>query len=171
VADWRSAEVRTRTRDRRDDGGSERNAIRTSFRVGRTRIPACRNTRASLRAGFTLIEVLVALAIVSIALLAALRAAGQGISNVDALRARLLAGWVAENVLAEQRARGDWPPLGLARGTQRQGGIQFAWREEVVATPNARFRRVELRVYAALGEEHELSHLTGFVVDPPVISQ
>ena len=45
--------------------------------------------------GFTLIEVLVALAIVAIALLAALRVAGQGANNAVDLRARLCAGWVA----------------------------------------------------------------------------
>lgn len=123
--------------------------------------------RSDRPAGFTLIEVLVALAIVSIALLAALRAAGQGTSNVDALRAQLLAGWVAENVLAEQRARGEWPSLGIQRGTQREGGIEFAWREEVIATPNARFRRVDIRVFAAPEQAHQLTHLTGFVVNPP----
>ena len=117
--------------------------------------------------GFTLIEVLVALAIVSIALLAALRAAGQGTSNVEELRARLLAGWVAENILAEQRARGDWPSPGIQRGTQREGGIEFAWREEVIATPNPRFRRVDVRVFATPGEERSLAHHTGFAVSPP----
>ena len=69
--------------------------------------------RRSERA-FTLIEVMVALAIVSVALLAALRAAGQGTSNLGDLRTRLLAGWVAENVMAEHRARGDWPEIGRA---------------------------------------------------------
>ncbi|MNC92357.1 putative type II secretion system protein I precursor [compost metagenome] len=64
-------------------------------------------SRCGRQAGFTLIEVLVALAIVSIALLAALRAAGQGTTHAGDLRARLLAGWVAENRLAEHRARGD----------------------------------------------------------------
>lgn len=129
---------------------------------GQPRRPACR--------GFTLIEVLVALAIVSIALLAALRAAGQGTSNVEALRAHLLAGWVAENVLAEQRAKGEWPAPGIQRGTQRQGDIEFNWREEVLATPNARFRRVDIRVFADPGEARQLSHLTGFVVNPPVVN-
>ena len=98
-------------------------------------------------AGFTLVEVLVALAIVSIALIAALRAAGQGTSAAGELRSRLLAGWVAENRLAEHRARGDWLPLGIARGARRQGGIEFAWREEVIATPNPAFRRVDVFVY------------------------
>ena len=123
--------------------------------------------RCGNRAGFTLIEVLVALAIISIALLAALRAAGQGTNSFGELRARLLAGWVAENLLAEQRARGAWLPLGIQRGTVRQGGIEFAWREEVIATPNAAFRRVDVFVFAAPEEPRSLARLTGFLVHPP----
>lgn len=123
--------------------------------------------RANRRAGFTLIEVLVALAIISIALLAALRAAGQGTNNVGELRSRLLAGWVAENLLAEHRARRDWLPLGIQRGAGRQGGLDFAWREEVIATPNPSFRRVDVRVFASAEEAHALAHLAGFVVYSP----
>ncbi len=125
--------------------------------------------RCSKRAGFTLIEVLVALAIVSIALLAALRAAGQATAGVGELRARLLAGWVAENLLAEHRARGDWLPLGLQRGREREGGIEFAWRKEVIATPNPAFRRIDVFVFAEPGESRSLAHYTGFLVNPPVI--
>ena len=120
------------------------------------------------RAGFTLIEVLIALAIVSIALLAALRAAGQGTGSADELRSRLLAGWVAENVLAEHRARGDWLALGIQRGTTRQGSLDFTWREEITALPNPAFRRVDVLVYAAPDESHSLARLTGFIVQPPV---
>ena len=123
--------------------------------------------RCGRRAGFTLVEVLVALAIVSIALLASLRVAGGGTNSVGELRARLLAGWVAENILAEQRARGDWLPLGIQRGTGRQGGLEFAWREEVIATPNPAFRRVDVFVFAAPEESRSLARLTGFLVQPP----
>ena len=121
----------------------------------------------SRRKGFTLVEVLVALAIVSIALMSALRAAGEGTNNVGELRARLLAGWVAENLLAEHRARADWLPLGVQRGSAREGGLDFAWREEVIATPNAAFRRVDVRVFAGAEEAHSLAHLAGFIVNPP----
>ncbi|HEY5290925.1 MAG TPA: type II secretion system minor pseudopilin GspI [Burkholderiales bacterium] len=123
--------------------------------------------RCGKRAGFTLIEVLVALAIVSIALMSALRAAGQGTNNVGELRSRLLAGWVAENLLAEHRARRDWLPLGIQRGTGREGGLDFAWREEVIATPNAAFRRVDVRVFATAEESHSLAHLAGFIIYSP----
>ena len=87
----------------------------------------CRNSQA----GFTLVEVLIALAIVAIALMAALRVAGQGALNAGDLRSRMLAGWVAENRLAEHRARGDWLSLGIQNGTQRQGGVEFAWRDHL----------------------------------------
>jgi general secretion pathway protein I len=123
--------------------------------------------RSGKRAGFTLIEVLVALAIVSIALMSALRAAGQGTNTVGELRSRLLAGWVAENMLAEHRARRDWLPLGIQRGTGSEGGIDFTWREEVIATPNPAFRRVDIRVFASAEESHSLAHLAGFVVNTP----
>lgn len=121
--------------------------------------------------GFTLIEVLVALAIISIALLASLRVAGAGTNSVGELRARLLAGWVAENILAEQRARAVWLPLGSQRGVVRQGGIEFGWREDVVATPNTQFRRVDVRVFPAGEETRIIAHLVGFSVLPPVAAK
>jgi general secretion pathway protein I len=117
--------------------------------------------------GFTLVEVLGALAIVSIALLAALRAAGQGTNAVGELRMRLFAGWVAQNRLAEHRGRGEFLPVGIARGTQSQGGVDLAWREEVIATPNSAFRRLDIFVSAPADESRALAHLTGFVVRPP----
>ena len=129
-----------------------------------------RRVEVRCRRGFTLVEVLVALAIISVALLAALRAAGQATNAVDELRLRLFAGWVAENRLAEHRARGDWLALGIGRGSQSQGGVDFAWREEVIATPNPAFRRVDVLVSAPAtpsGEARALARRTGFVVRPP----
>ncbi len=116
------------------------------------------------RTGFTLVEVLVALAIISIALMAALRAAGQGTNSADELRSRLLASWVAQDRLALHRARQYWLPLGIKRGTETEGGIAFFWREEVIATPNPAFRRVDVLVFPSIAETYSLAHLTGFVV-------
>lgn len=123
--------------------------------------------RRSSVAGFTLVEVLVALAIIAVALLAALRVAGQSANNVGELRSRLFAGWIAENRLAEHRARGDWLQPGIQTGTQLQGGIEFSWREEVIPTPNPAFRRVDVFVFAAAEKSRSLAHLVGFVVNPP----
>ena len=118
--------------------------------------------------GFTLVEVLVALAIIAFALMAALRAAGQGTINVGELRSRLLAGWVAENLLTEQRARGTWPPPGTYRGTAKQGNMDFTWQADITETANPSFRRVNISVFAPLGESHRLAHLTGYLAQPAI---
>ena len=123
--------------------------------------------RSSNPRGFTLIEVLVALAIVSIALLAAMRTAGMGTNNADALRSRLLASWVAADLIAERQARGDWPPLGIRRGSARQAGRNFAWREEVITTPNAAFRRIDVFVFEGAESSASLARLTSFAPLPP----
>lgn len=122
--------------------------------------------RAEVR-GFTLVEVLVALAIVSIALMASLRVAAGGTQSAAELRTRLFAGWVAENVLAEQRARAAWLSPGLHQGSQRQGGIDFVWRAEVASTPNNAFRRVDVSVTATTSDAHVLARVVGFLVRPP----
>ena len=131
-------------------------------------MPSRRRVEPERRSGgFTLVEVLVAVAIVAIALLAALRAAGMATTSVEDLRGRLLAGWVANNRLAEHRARSAWLPLGIRQGQEDQGGIGFAWREEVVSTPNPAFRRVDIFVMTRTSPDHSLAHVTGFVVNPP----
>jgi general secretion pathway protein I len=121
--------------------------------------------------GFTLVEVLVALAIVSIALLSALRAAGQGTANATELRMRLLAGWVAENRLAEHRARSDWLSPGIQRGAVSEAGIEFAWREEVSELPSPAFRRIDVFVYQAPESTRALAHLTGFLLYSPRVAR
>ena len=118
---------------------------------------------------FTLIEVMVALAIVSVALLAALRAAGQGTSNLGDLRTRLLAGWVAENVMAEHRARGDWPAPGTQRGTQYQSGVEFRWREDVTVLPSPAFRRIDVLVFAGAEEAHVLARMSGVLAQSQAV--
>jgi general secretion pathway protein I len=116
--------------------------------------------------GFTLVEVLVAMTIVAASLLAALRVATQGTNHVGELQARLFAGWVAADRLAEHHARGDWLPIGVLAGTQRQGNLELGWREEVSTTPNAAFRRVDIFVFTPAQQTHFLAHAVGFVVNP-----
>jgi general secretion pathway protein I len=126
-----------------------------------------RPTRGRRRAGFTLLELMVALAILAIALPAVMRAVGAATRQLDEVRLRTLAGWVADNRLAEHRARRDWLPLGRQEGRSEQGGQSFGWAEEVLATPNAQFRRVEVSVWLlAAGSDAPgpvLGRLNGFV--------
>jgi general secretion pathway protein I len=110
--------------------------------------------------GFTLIEVLVALAIVALALLAAIRAAGSMAQTSAELKLRLLAQLSADNRIAELRAAGAFPPIGSRTSACPQGAARLECVEEVKSTPNPLFRRVEVRVFAAGGRE-VLAELVG----------
>lgn len=121
--------------------------------------------------GFTLIEILVALAILAIALAAAARASSMSVSSSDRLRQHLLASWVAQNRLAEHAARRDWPDIGIRTGEVEQGNEPLRWEERVSATPNTRFRRIEIAVYPSAEPDHEAARLAGYLSAPQGASQ
>lgn len=98
-------------------------------------------------AGFTLLEVLVALVIVGTALGASLRAVGSLTQNSSGLRASMMATWSAENRLTEIRLRREYPAIGKRNFACPQGELRLNCDEEVFATPNPFFRRVEVTVY------------------------
>jgi general secretion pathway protein I len=114
------------------------------------------------RRGFTLIEVLVALTITAIALMAALRATAVLRNSSADLRARTFAQWSAENRLGEIRVSGLFPALGVRRFDCSQGYVVLECVEDVKATQSPFFRQVELRVLDTQG--HRLAHLVGFAV-------
>jgi general secretion pathway protein I len=113
--------------------------------------------------GFTLIEVLVALAILAVALAAASRASAMMADSSAELRERLLASWVAQNRLAELQTRRAWPDAGIREGEVEQAGVKMVWREAVSATQNRAFRRIEISVAAAGRDARALARLTGYL--------
>jgi general secretion pathway protein I len=93
---------------------------------------------------------LVALAVVAVALTAGMRALAQSADGAGTLKARTLALWVAQNRLATVELARELPPTGIRRGEATQAGLAFVWRENVGATPNPAFRRVDVEVAEAV---------------------
>jgi len=96
--------------------------------------------------GFTMIEVLVALTIIAVALAASIRAVGSLATGEADLHRRLLAGWSADNALAQLHLARAWPEIGTQSFDCSQGNLQLICTENVSATPNPVFRRVEVSV-------------------------
>jgi general secretion pathway protein I len=99
--------------------------------------------------GFTLVEVLVALTIVAIALMASIRAVGSLTQSASDLRSRTLAQWSAENRLSQIRVQKEYPPVGRRTFDCSQGDLPLRCQEDVFATPNVSFRRLEIQVFGA----------------------
>lgn len=116
--------------------------------------------------GFTLVEVLVALAIFAVALTAALRACSVATDTALDFRERLLAGWVAENRLAEYRL-GRIPEVGEHAGTTSQGGVAFAWRERISASEASLNRRIDVEVFLANVPGRRLAQAIGYAMRTP----
>lgn len=121
--------------------------------------------RSSVR-GFTLLEMLVALAIVAIGLTAALRASGVGVEGVGEYRSRMLALWLAQNIVAERIARGEWPSPGTTTSDEEFASRRFVVRQEVITTPNPRFRRLEVTVADREEPGRTLQHSVAFLTPP-----
>ena len=101
----------------------------------------CRRTR-----GFTLVEVLIALAIVSVTLIAGLQASAAMTRNAQRQAERVLAQVCAENTLAQIRLSRQLPDAGERSNPCIQGGRTLNVTTDVQPTPNPNFRRVQARV-------------------------
>jgi general secretion pathway protein I len=93
--------------------------------------------------GFTLIEVMVALAIVAISLAAGSRAASSVMDTSQRLSDVVLAQWCADNQLVQLRVAGTLPAVGKTPFTCMQMGRNFKGTLKVQPTPNPSFRRVD----------------------------
>ena len=99
--------------------------------------------------GFTLLEVLIALAIVAMSVGALLGTVTSSASNVIYLKDKTLAEWVALNRLTELRIDKSMPDTGKRSRNTVMGGMRWEWQEEVVEMPMVDgMLRIEIRAHA-----------------------
>jgi general secretion pathway protein I len=87
--------------------------------------------RSHRAAGFTLVEVLVALVIVAVGMSALLAALSSAADNTNYLRDKTFAQWVALNRVAEVRLQGRMPSKGKESGEVEFAGNRWQWEQEV----------------------------------------
>ncbi|MCB1555103.1 MAG: type II secretion system minor pseudopilin GspI [Xanthomonadales bacterium] len=114
--------------------------------------------------GFTLLEVLVALLLLALAMVALVRAAGLEARALSQLQDATVAQWVASNVLAETRLTGRPPAQGRAEGQVDMAGRSWRWQLDAKATDEPGLVRLDVRVYdRAVSDGSTASSLTGFM--------
>jgi len=114
--------------------------------------------RRSAASGFTLIEMMVALAVFSLAALALIRLEGATIKSTGTLDATLLAQIVARNVAVESLTDAQPPVIGESRGVEQNGGRLWSWHR--VASPLGDGKAMQIEVSVTDPAGTTFGHLT-----------
>ena len=121
--------------------------------------------RNNLR-GFSLIEVLVALVVLTIGVTAALSLSSKNIDNVSALEQRTVGHWVAQNLLVQTTIQPDTTETDTQGMTQMAGRVWY-WQRAVEPTLDDSILRVTVSVFADEAYEDSLSQLVGYLPRVP----
>ncbi len=116
--------------------------------------------------GFTLLEVLVALAILAVGLSAVIKTTTANAENTRYLRDKTLAHWVAMNVLTEVQVRGEWPAVGKKDDTAMMADREWFWVMKTSKTVDKELRRLDIQVFYQRKVEEPIAVLVGFVGMP-----
>lgn len=121
----------------------------------------CGSMTGPAERGFTLIEVLVALAVMSLAVLALLNLAGENMRAASATETRAMGAVVAENRAVEDMAAPTPPALGESAGVETAGGRNWRWARSVTVTSDPAVLRIDVRVIPE-GESRTVAEVAVF---------
>lgn len=119
------------------------------------------------QAGFTLLEIMIALFIVAVALGGAIKSMGNAANVSTALSDKTFAQWVGMNQLVRLKLSGKWPRPGETKGDEEMAHRKWAWLQKISTTEEKKVNRVEISVWNAANESNEPSaNIVGFLARP-----
>lgn len=119
--------------------------------------------------GFTLIEVIAALAIAATGLLAVSKTITSSVEVADATATRTVAYWVAANHMTELRLSDAWPATGNSSREVQMGGRTWRVDRGVESTPDEDVVKVVIQVFESTVDRPAVARLNGYLsrLDPP----
>ncbi len=121
--------------------------------------------RSQRSAGFTLLEVMIALVIVGLTLLAMAGKMGSMLNAANTMRDYTYASWIAHNKITELRLANVVPDVSSSSGEVRYAGVDWAWRAVVSETGVENLYRVDVSI-SFPGADPIMRPVTGFIGEP-----
>ena len=115
--------------------------------------------------GFTLVEVMVALAIIAIALTAVAAKMGRMADTSNAMRERTYASWIGQNKITEMRLANVIPEVSSTSGEIDFANTNWAWRAVVSESGIENLYRVDVTI-SYPGTDDVIRTVTGFIGEP-----
>jgi general secretion pathway protein I len=116
--------------------------------------------------GFTLIEVLVALAIVIIAFMAMYGSMMQVVAATTLMQEKTIATWIAFDRITEMRVMDEFPSDDESNGEIEMAGYDWVYSIKINATESDNLRQVIVKVAPASDPDNTLGIATGALVKP-----
>jgi len=113
--------------------------------------------------GFTLIEVMLAMAVFSIAGIALLSATANNARNIGYLEDKMFANWVAANQLVDMHLAATWPPKNNAKGEVELAGRAWFWQQKVIKTTDNDMRAIVMEIRLKEDDELAIGSLTTYL--------
>ena len=123
--------------------------------------------RSDRISGFTLIEVLVALAIAGLALAAVASSVSQMVHAASAMQERTYASWIAQNKITELRLSNETPEVNSTTGEVEFASLDWDWRATISETGVENLYRVDVEV-AFAGSDAIIRTVSGFIGEPGI---
>lgn len=120
--------------------------------------------------GFTLVEVMVALAIAALGLAAVAASVSQMVDAAISMQQRSYANWIAQNKIAELRLANVVPEVSSTSGQVQYAGMDWDWRADISETGVENLFRVDVTVTQA-GQDEVLRSVAGFIGEPGIPGQ
>ena len=123
--------------------------------------------RAPLQRGFTLLEVMIALAIVALGVIGLFNQIILISDGTLRMRERTIASWIAMNEITRIRLSGSMPDVSEFDGDVEFAGATYRWQARVSETGVAELRRIDIEVGYVDEPDVPLGNATGFITTPP----
>jgi general secretion pathway protein I len=112
---------------------------------------------------FTLIEIMVALAIIALTMGAIIENTTASTRNALYLQEKTIATWIAMNQISLVRARREWTSVSNKKGEVEMANREWIWKMQILKTDDPNMRRLNVDVYLADNDSQALASMSGFL--------